>query len=436
MAALIAVLFGAGCDGCPKVSRCDVRKRDCQHEVMEAVACLRGGGSDELPKVSVISEEEFIEILAAFVAEDPEAQAEAEAAYRLWNRGLSLFALAPADYEVADALADSAGETAAAYLHDTREIVIIDRGGSLDTNGAVELFAHEIVHALQDQELDLDVYSERFATDFDSSLALDAIVEGEAVHYQILAAIELAGRGPNELDWEGFYTDWRSETLRDAETDEAPVALADMRFPYAFGGGFVGQHWLARGRAGIDALFEDPPRTTSEVMFGTSRAELEAEQALLHEHAVPALPEAFVEHTETALGAWIARMYAARANLDVGARLDTSRALAADAFSVHHDEQSDLLVAAWRTRFLEDSLSRTWPGIDGMRYLARTEDASREFILMAGDPQLPADADALAWRAPAEEEPAEDEASALASAWRAARALGRARACPAGRPAW
>jgi hypothetical protein len=395
------------------VRQCDIRERGCQRNTMEAVACLRGGSLDRVPEVSVISEEQFVERVSAYGDDGVEAKAEREAAYLLWTRGLALYALAPGDYDTGDAIADSAAGTAAAYFPEQGDVVIIDRGEALNDEGAVEVFAHEIVHALQDRELDLMTFGQDQVTSFDSSLALDALIEGEATHYQILVAVELAGRTPDRLDWEALYRSFRGETLFDADADEAPVAMAGQRFPYAFGGGFVSQHWLARGRAGVDQLFESPPRTSSEIMFGFEASAFERERAALDARAVPELPEPFEEQAATALGAWIARMYAARAGEPVEARLEPARNVGADVFSVHHDADDDTIVAAWRARMREGTSPSAWPAPANPAAMSALDEVQREATQLASEAELPSDAAMLAWHESVERE--EDEQSAAAS---------------------
>jgi hypothetical protein len=444
LVAAAAGLTGCGEDGgdpegraallCSVVKRCDVRERGCQRSVMEAMACLRGGSSDDLPAVRVISEDEFIERVTSYGADDPELQAEREDEFALWNRGLSLFGLAPTGYELDEAALETVSQVAAAYFPEEREIAIIDRGEPLGDARAVELFAHEIVHALQDQELDLRAYQERWSTSFDASLALAALIEGEAVHYQIIAAAQLAGRSADALDWPRLYSGWRTETQREAEADDAPVALADVRFPYAFGGDFVTSHWRKRDRAGIDALFEDPPRTTSQVLFDRSASELAAEQEALSARAVPALDEPFVEASSTALGAWIALMYAERAVPRVPWSSDIARALGADVFSVQYDAASDTLVAAWRARmFAGTSSAVVWPS-PARAVIHETDESGRETYSVTADPQLPAQPEMLAWREAAEPEQGEQDAAAASPAWRLGVGRGHHRTCAANRP--
>jgi hypothetical protein len=432
--AIVCAVLGGCEETCPKVAVCDIRERDCQRGTMKAVACLRGGSADDLPPVSVISEQELIERVRAYGDDDPEARDESEARYALWTRALSLFALAPDGYDVDDAVADSAAETAAAYFPHEGDIVIVDRGESLADGGVIEVFAHEIVHALQDRELDLLEYGQTDDVTFDSNLALDALIEGEAVHYQILAAVQLANRSPDDLDWEGLYRSFRSDVLIDADADEAPVALAGMRFPYAFGGGFVSQHWLARGRSGIDALFEHPPRTTSEVMFGRSARLLGDARDTLASRSVPELEAAFEEQTSTALGAWIARMYAARAGLRVNDLIEPAEQLGADSFSVHYDPGADTVLAAWRARMLDGASPETWPEPARDTIVEEVDHQRGEATQLASEGRTPVGGLAmLTWRAPTEPEEDDEEEAEAAAGPIAAPFSAAVVACPGGR---
>jgi hypothetical protein len=423
-----ASLVGCKDDACPKLEVCDVGEAACQRAVMRAVACIRGG-STELPPVSVVDEQQLLNMYEERGSMDEEA----EVGYSRWNRGLALFGLAPTEYDLGRAREDSVGETAAVYFSDTKQIVLVDRGDSLRSPRAIEVLAHEFVHALQDAEHDLHGLHERWAEDFDSALALDALIEGEAVHYQLLTALALAGRSPRELRWEQYYESWQGETLRDAEHDEAPVALADMRFPYAFGGSFVAQHWLARGRGGIDALFEAPPRSTREVMFGSLPFDREAEREDLRERGVPALGEAFEPVSSTALGSWVTRIFAARMGLPVGGRLNAPRALVADLFSVQVDDASDQVVAAWRVR--TEARVEDWPGLQ--RSLAIELDRGvdpdrREAFRVEAEAATETDEE-IAWQAPSSS--SEDDATAAAARRFDVLKFGAGTACRLRRPA-
>jgi hypothetical protein len=304
---------------------------------MMAVACMRGGDA-KLPAVFVVDRAE----LAAKLAEQDDAESDeaAAAAYALWTRGLALFGLAPADYDRERARADVLAQTAAVYLPESKEVWVVHEAQASEAEG-VEVLAHELVHVLQDRELDLSSYEDSEGGGFDAALARRALIEGEALHYQVLAAVALAGRSSGDLDWMRFYDGFRGRELLDAEKDEAPVTMARARFPYAFGGGFVSQHWLASGRAGIDALFDDPPASSREIMFGPTAYDMALEVARdqLVARGVPQLPPSYETQHGDELGAWVTRAFAGRTALETFRRLDAPRVLAADLFSVHHDQR-------------------------------------------------------------------------------------------------
>jgi len=395
---MVVPLLGSACsdEGCPAVSVCNVGELSCQQEVMEAVRCMRGGTAP-LPPVSVVSEEQLL----ARIAGDDEPDEEAERAYEQWNRGLSLFRLAPPDYGSMDAQKATAAEYAAVYFSETKEIMIVDRGESLATPQAVETLAHEAVHALQDADYDLRALRKRWVTSTDSSLAIKALIEGEAVLYQLLVATALDGVDVGWVKWEDFFRRWRSSALEQADQDGAPVALAPVRFPYAFGGGFVMQHWLANGRAGVEALLAKPPLTTHEIMFGASKTDVTAEQSMLRDRGVPVLSNTSRQVGASSLGAWITRMFAARANVPIAQRLVAAQGLLGDVFSAHLDPTSGQVTAAWRTRMQEGFSPEIWPGASLPALRTWVELADRETYAVATEGMLP-EAGALTWRSPSQ----------------------------------
>ncbi len=408
---LLAAVLSACSNGanCPTLSACDIREQACQRAVMAAVSCMRGGQA-KLPPVKVVSEDALLAKLQANNAFDEDTRA----AYARWSRGLALFRLAPPDYQIDQSLADSVADIAAVYLNQEKRILVVDHGERLDDETAVETLAHEIVHALQDADYGLERFQQKWGTSYDASLAVDSVIEGEAVLYQALVDIQLAGLSPDDVDWEAYFAQWRSDTLDEAEKDAAPVARGDERFPYAFGGGFVTQYWLARGRAGVDALFDKPPLTTREIMFGPA-PDAAKKHAALHERAEPSLPGGFEDVAATALGAWIGRIYAARMNVSVGARLGTASALAADVFSVQVDPSSDTVVAAWRASIVDGISPAVWPGRDRDAIEAAFDPGLGEAYLVASEAALPVPLGELAWRATDDEMTSAAGASAIVS---------------------
>jgi hypothetical protein len=218
--------------------------------------------------------------------------------------------------------------------------------------------------------------------------------------------------------------------LRDAEDSDTPVAQASMHFSYAFGASFVVQHWLDGGCARIQRLFEAPPRTTREVLFGASEVDLDAEAEALSERAVPALDAPFESADATSLGAWITRVFAGKQRLSVSRRLDAARALTADEFSVHYNPEADQVVAAWRVRAESTAATSSWPGLKSQLFHS-VRDSDQPEVAMLGAEDAALDLASLAWQAPA---PSEDEAEGEAASLGVARPwklpdMGRMLAC-------
>jgi len=224
--------------------------------------------------------------------------------------------------------------------------------------------------------------------------------------------VQLAGHQADDLDWQRFFYDWRSKELSDAENDAAPVARGDERFPYAFGGGFVSQYWLARGRAGVAALFNRPPRTTREILLGPL-PEAAAKRAGLRDRAEPALTDTFSDVDATSLGAWIARIYAARAGVARDARIGTAMSVAADVFSVQIDTAADQVVAGWRVAMRDDVAPSTWGGEAGASARGFDQSPGGDVYLVASDPPLSTPIGEFAWRALPNDATAASTANAL-----------------------
>ena len=401
--ALAAPLLGACAGEEEGFAPCDVRGADCQARIFRAVVALRGGGDMPMPKISVVDEAGLMAHWMADTEEQsPEEEAAAERAYAQWNRGLSLFGLAPAMYDAQQATQDQIREIAGIYDTESKAILIVDRGDAIDSDAAVLSLAHEFVHALQDAQHDLAAFQERWGDSFDAALATASIIEGEAVMYQLLASAELRGLDVQKLAWQRFFDEFRGDVLREAEIDRVPLTMARLRFPYAFGGGFVTQHWLARGPAGIDALFAEPPLTTHAVMFGSVHGTVTPDQVRVREGGVPMLDPGFEEVASTALGAWIQRIFAARMGTPIQRRGEAARALRADWFSVQADG-TDRVVAAWRERGGLAVSALDWPGRNHAAIEFSHDPALSDYYLVAGD--LPEDFQlgALAWRMPATE---------------------------------
>ena len=136
------------------------------------------------------------------------------------------------------------------------------------------MIAHELTHALADQHYDLDAMQEAIKKDDDRSLALDALIEGEAT---------LAMFGVGMDDWKGedivrlpaermeftfnllapfMPVMGAGKTLRDAP----PIISESMIFPYFKGMVFCAKLANQGGWAAIDDVYRNPPLSTEQIL--------------------------------------------------------------------------------------------------------------------------------------------------------------------------
>jgi hypothetical protein len=206
----------------------------------------------------------------------------------------------------------------AVYLNDTKRIVFARE----DEPAAWEsvLLAHELVHALQDEEHDLTTFWDEHVSSTESALAVRSVIEGEAAALEMNVAPYLLGFEPSD-ELYGAHVDeavGRGESTMHEENRFVGMVL---QFPYTFG---LRSAWLSYEDGGGDALderFDDVP-STLEIWQASPVVGAIASDFV----EVPA-PQSYSAVEDDVLGAW-----ALRAVLE--ARVS--------------DQEADELAGAWR----------------------------------------------------------------------------------------
>jgi hypothetical protein len=213
--------------------------------------------------------------------------------FRANELALKAFGLIPRDFNLKDALAQVfAEEVAAFYDPKTKTMHLIEepkvkekkaptflerlfgKGDEFDKDNNKTVIAHELTHALADQHYDLDAMQKAVKSDDDRSLALDALIEGEAT---------LAMFGAGMDDWDGndiirvpaermeFTFNLLApllpflgggKTIRNAP----PIISESMTFPYFKGMVFCTRIANEGGWAAIDQAYRDPPLSTEQII--------------------------------------------------------------------------------------------------------------------------------------------------------------------------
>lgn len=127
---------------------------------------------------------------------------------------------------------------------------------------------HELTHALQDQHFNLEKFMDPKFGSSDEQLAHSALVEGDATAVMTDYSRALVG-----MPSIASAPDVNSVLLQNAlgvgllGGSEIPQALKMLLlFPYSSGLRFVHQELMVGGYAGIDKIFQDPPRSTAEIL--------------------------------------------------------------------------------------------------------------------------------------------------------------------------
>ena len=282
--------------GCDVPAACDVALADCQQGWLSAVSCLRGMEPMSVP-IRVIDEATFADELEAMPPEEPRPSPDYEETALSYLGFVELGALDPSSID-----ARQVENIAAYYSTDTKDITVIDRGGRNDSISQNSTLFHELVHAAQDQEVDLDAYMESFATTSDSDLGARSLVEGEASFYQQLVVGALNGIDVGSLDLAAMLLEMRALRLRQALLDPSPYLMALYVTPYGLGAPYTHSAYAAAGPQGVRDLYADPPLSTRRLLQLDLAGESEPTPPEFLD--VPALTEGSFEHHETdSLGA-------------------------------------------------------------------------------------------------------------------------------------
>lgn len=125
------------------------------------------------------------------------------------------------------------------------------------------IYAHELVHALQDQHFDLEriIDDANRGQDRDRRLAIHALFEGDA-NYIMLEFL----RDLSEADSEAVHSAFAAQPDPPLDPDLPAVIVNAIEFPYRQGHEFVAELVEALGWEGVnEALRNSPPQTTEQI---------------------------------------------------------------------------------------------------------------------------------------------------------------------------
>jgi hypothetical protein len=150
---------------------------------------------------------------------------------------------------------------------------LLGKTGGFDKQENQTVIAHELTHALADQHYDLKAMQDAVKDDDDQSLALAALIEGEATLTMMGAQMDdwegkATARLPAEdLDWTfsilgGFLPMMGGQSLRSAP----PILRESLTFPYLRGLVFCARLTNDGDWKAIDEAYRRPPVSTEQVL--------------------------------------------------------------------------------------------------------------------------------------------------------------------------
>ena len=227
--------------------------------VAEQVAELRELAWEREVEVDFVDDAELSERLDVLLEEDVD-RAALDAEHRL----LAALRAVPDDLDLEELQRELLDEQVAGYyVPETGELVVrVPEDGTIRPLDRVTL-AHELEHALADQALGLPEAShDPDPQDADARLGALALIEGDATLLMNLWALQhlslteqLAGAMSGDL------------AAAQASLEALPHQLQrELLFPYTDGLDYVCELYLDGGWPAVDARYEEPPRTSVEVL--------------------------------------------------------------------------------------------------------------------------------------------------------------------------
>jgi len=189
------------------------------------------------------------------------------------------FGLLPRDFNLRDFLVKANGQSVAGLYDDETKTIWLLNTVSMEKQGPI--LAHELTHALQDQNFDLHHWAKASSKsdpktqgsegdmNDESTTARHAIVEGQAM--VVFIDYMLAPYGRNLKDTPGVVASMEdsavSATIDTELMHKAPMVLREAgSFPYRDGLFFEADVLAQRGKqAAFQGVFARPPRNTHEV---------------------------------------------------------------------------------------------------------------------------------------------------------------------------
>jgi len=179
---------------------------------------------------------------------------------------LKKFGFAPPDFDLKKTTIDLLTEQAAAFYDFHRKKLFISDWATANMRDVA--LVHELAHALADQNFPIQKFTSKGPDNSESSLAREAVVEGQASWLMIEVSARRAGRTLADPQTARELLD--TEPAENSEYpvfNNAPLYLRrTLMFPYDDGERFQEAVFLKLGKPAFADVFRDPPSSTTQII--------------------------------------------------------------------------------------------------------------------------------------------------------------------------
>lgn len=268
--------------------------------ISEEVAQIRGLELREPLNISTKDRDELRSWLVDSIEQDyPEEDRVRD------ERVMILFGFIEPGTNLAELQINLLGEQIAGYYDpETNEMVVVSSGEGDELSVSDEVtFAHETVHALQDQQFDLlQLQDPAVVENDDQYLAISALVEGDATVGQVQYMVA----NPGLI----LGLQQELEDLDSAVLDSAPPFItATLLFPYDDGATFVTALYDEGGWDLVNDAYENTPQSTEQILHPEKYLEGEAPLEVTVSDPLPVLGDDWDLLDVNTFGEYVTRIF-------------------------------------------------------------------------------------------------------------------------------
>jgi len=231
-------------------------------DMLRTLSDITGWKVERTVPAEILSKDDFRKMV-----EEGVKDAEGDKQTRAAEIALKMFGLVPQDFNLAQESGDLLAEQAAAF-YDYRKKRLFVLDSTKNDNEQLLALAHELAHALADQQHPL----RKFINDADGdeqSTARQAVIEGQATWLSwAYLSKKAGGRGEVPKALVDRLADGTGASGDDFPVfTQAPLYIREsLTFPYTQGMRFQDAVYRELGPAAFERVFRDPPRSTQHIM--------------------------------------------------------------------------------------------------------------------------------------------------------------------------